>query len=86
MPKYDERTSQGWPLPHKANKLIDDVERLRQALQAINAEFSELEERAQVITEEYILPIESRQDSLDTRMDVMISEIKESLREIKKEM
>lgn len=71
MPKYDERTSRGWPLPHKANKLIDDVERLRQALQAINAEFGELEERARVITEEYILPIESRQDSLDTRMDVI---------------
>lgn len=33
----DDRTPQGWPLPHRANLLIDDVERIRGAITAADA-------------------------------------------------
>ena len=33
----DDRTPQGWPLPHRDNLLTDDVGRIREALQAADA-------------------------------------------------
>lgn len=40
---HDDKTSRGWPLPHKENTLADDVERIRTTFEAINTEFSTLE-------------------------------------------
>ena len=33
----DDRTPQGWPLPHQDNLLTDDVERIREAITAADA-------------------------------------------------
>ena len=40
----DDKTSRGWPLPYKNNTLADDVERIRNAFNAIDSEFSTIEE------------------------------------------
>ncbi|MDC2862192.1 MULTISPECIES: hypothetical protein [Delftia] len=37
MTLHDDKTAQGWPLPHPDNRLEDDVLRLRQAVQLIDA-------------------------------------------------
>lgn len=43
MPITDQRTaSQNYPLPHPTNKIVDDVERIRQALGAIDADVASL--------------------------------------------
>ena len=57
MVKHDDKTLRGWPLPHKDNRLLDDVERLREALTLIDT----------IITE-----IEGEQGSLDTRLDTIL--------------
>ena len=62
--KYDDRTARGWPLPHQANRLYDDVERLREALTLIDEALSGID------THEGI--IEDRQDSLSTRLDTIL--------------
>lgn len=33
----DDRTPQGWPLPHRDNLLTDDVGRIREAIEAADA-------------------------------------------------
>ena len=34
--KHDDRTERGWPLPAHGNRLCDDVDRLREALNLID--------------------------------------------------
>src|SRR5256885_8795336 len=36
MTLHDDKTAQGWPLPHPDNRLEDDVLRLRQAVQDVD--------------------------------------------------
>ena len=67
--KYDDRTAKGWPLPHRGNRLYDDVERLREALTLIDKSITGVE------THEG--SIEERQDFLDTRMDVIAGQATE---------
>ena len=62
--KYDDRTARGWPLPHQANRLYDDVERLREALTLIDEALSGIDTHEGVI--------EDRQDSLSTRLDTIL--------------
>ena len=62
--KYDDRTAKGWPLPHRENRLYDDVERLREALNLIDEAISGVETHEGVI--------EDKQDSLETRLDTIL--------------
>lgn len=62
--KYDDRTARGWPLPHRENRLYDDVERLREALGLIDEAISGVEDHEGVI--------EDKQDSLETRLDTIL--------------
>ena len=67
--KYDDRTLKGWPVPHKANKLIDDVERLRDTLCIIDKNITDVENHE--------VSIENRQDFLDIRMDTIAGQATE---------
>ena len=69
MPKYDDRTSKGWPLLHKLNKLSDDAERLRETLTAIDVKVCEIEEILQ--------SVEDVNEFLSTRMEVIVGEATE---------
>ena len=57
MAKYDEKTAKGWPLPHKENRLYDDVERLRETLNLID---------------EAVTRAENHEASIDTRLDTIL--------------
>ena len=64
MVKHDDKTIRGWPLPHRENRLYDDVERLREALNLIDEAISGVETHEGVI--------EDKQDSLETRLDTIL--------------
>ena len=69
MPRYDDRTAKGWPLPHRFNKLWDDADRLRETLNAIDANVTEIEGTLQNVTDV--------NDFLSTRMEVIVGEATE---------
>ena len=69
MPKYDDRTSKGWPLPHRLNKLSDDADRLRETLTAIDGNITEIEGTLKSVGEV--------NEFLSTRMEVIVGEATE---------
>ena len=69
MPKFDDRTLRGWPLPHKQNKLSDDADRLRETLNAIDANITEIEANLQNVDEV--------NEFLSTRMEVIVGQATE---------
>lgn len=69
MVKHDDKTIRGWPLPHRENRLYDDVERLREALNLIDEAISGVETHEGVI--------EDKQDSLETRLDTILEGVTE---------
>ncbi|MBQ7544937.1 MAG: CotH kinase family protein [Synergistaceae bacterium] len=69
MPKYDDRTLRGWPLPHRQNKLSDDADRLREALTTIDANITEIEGNLQ--------SVEDVNEFLSTRMEVIVGQATE---------
>lgn len=64
MAKYNDKTARGWPLPHRENRLYDDVERLRETLNLVDTALTAIESHEGVI--------EGRQDSLSTRLDTIL--------------
>ena len=62
-PRYDDRTSRGWPLPHWLNKTAIDARRLREILRAIDAAICEIESSTGDSSE--------RLDTVETRLDVI---------------
>ena len=69
MPRYDDRTLRGWPLPHEDNILDDDVDRLREALTVIDASITEIEQNLQSVGDV--------NDFLSTRMEVIVGQATE---------
>ena len=69
MPKFDDRTLKGWPLPHKLNKLSDDADRIREALTEIDGNITEIESTLQTVSDISNL--------LSTRMEVIVGEATE---------
>lgn len=61
---HDEKTKRGWPLPHRENLLADDVERIRNAFIAIDAEFSKI-----------VSDLDTKIFALDAKLDEQISHL-----------
>lgn len=45
MAVYDDRSERNWPLPHRENRLVDDVERIRDAFIAADDELTAADEK-----------------------------------------
>lgn len=67
--KFDDRTARGWPLPHRYNKLWDDVMRVREAFTLIDQTVTAIEGNETSIV--------NRQDLLDIRMDTIAGQTTE---------
>ena len=67
----DDRTNKGWPLPYGDNALYDDVERLREALNLIDANVTAVEENASTLGK--------AQESINTRLDVIVGQATEDM-------
>lgn len=64
----DETTGRGYPLPHRANDLIVDVERIRASLQSISGDVDSLDGRA-TSAESRLEGLESAAAALDAELD-----------------
>ena len=69
MPRHDDRTLRGLPLPHVDNILDFDVERLREAITTIDADITKIESTLQGVAD--------INEFLSTRMEVIVGEATE---------
>lgn len=59
--KYDDRTAKGWPLPHKGNRLYDDVVRLRETFTLIDQAITTIQD-----------DFDGKQHGIETRLDSIL--------------
>lgn len=67
---HDDRTARDWPLPHADNYLEDDVDRLRGAIGAADAELTEIDDRkADEQSVQERLDLKADEQSVQDRLD-----------------